>query len=59
MANKETDQLSESEIAIRMNNAVRRALNTPPTPLKNKVSAGMSKIQKPPKVRASKPKSKT
>ena len=26
--------LSEEEIAIRMNNAVRRALNTPPKPLK-------------------------
>jgi len=29
--------LSEEEIALRMNNAVRRALNTPPKPLKEVV----------------------
>jgi hypothetical protein len=28
-------QFSEEEIALRMNNAVRRALNTPPKPLKS------------------------
>jgi hypothetical protein len=30
------DSLSEEEIALRMNNAVRRALNTPATPHKKK-----------------------
>ena len=30
-------ELSDEEIALRMNNAVRRALNTPPTPLKKVV----------------------
>jgi hypothetical protein len=35
MATHSDDKLSDSEIAMRMNDAMRRALNTPPTPMKD------------------------
>jgi hypothetical protein len=61
MENRKDDELSESEIAIRMNNAVRRALNTPPKPLKEMLGqrkrAAAKPKSRPRKARRSDPKS--
>jgi len=48
-------QFSEEEIALRMNNAVRRALSTPPKPRKNSTTARSPKAKL---TRAARPKSK-
>jgi len=40
MSKTHSDEFSADEIALRMNNAVRRALNTPPKPLKEMVGKG-------------------
>jgi hypothetical protein len=55
------EHLSEEEVTLRMNNAVRRALNTPPKPLKEMIGKSKRATAKPKsrvkKAARSKPKS--